>query len=56
MEFATTAMNLVTSLASAHKVAVEVEEEALAVDVEEEEVAEAAVVASVTIARNPAIW
>ena len=55
MEFATTAMNLVTSLVSAHKVAVEVEEEALAVDVEEE-VAEAAVVASVTTARNPAIW
>ena len=55
MEFATTAMNLVTSLVSAHKVAVEVEEEALAVDVEEE-VAEAAVVASVTTARNLAIW
>lgn len=56
VEFATTAMNLVTSLVSAHKVAVEVEEEALAVDVEEEEVAEAAVVASVTTARNLAIW
>jgi len=47
VEFATTAMNLVTSLVSAHKVAV---------DVEEEEVAEAAVVASVTTARNLAIW